>query len=255
MEVHAHTHTADPDSHRGRKKWNHYFWEFLMLFLAVFCGFMAENIREHGIEHKRERQYMSSLLSDLIADTTTLNAGIPRKEKRIRSIDTVFRFFQTRPDAKNIPGNLFRTIRRTNYDARFTRTNVTFNQLKNAGGMRLIRKRNVADSISAYDLRCEQMDLYYELYVINSQIGNRQFEKLFTATDLLPFYIANTSGAIVTNISDSLVIRINTEGLNEQLNFMMQEKAYARQEIERFIDLQERAERLMSLIRKEYHLK
>jgi len=31
MEVHAHTHTAaDPDSQRGRKKWTHYFWEFLM---------------------------------------------------------------------------------------------------------------------------------------------------------------------------------------------------------------------------------
>ena len=28
MEVPAHTHTA-------RKKWTHYFWEFLMLFLAV----------------------------------------------------------------------------------------------------------------------------------------------------------------------------------------------------------------------------
>ena len=34
MEVHAHTHTA-------RKKWTHYFWEFLMLFLAVFCGFLG----------------------------------------------------------------------------------------------------------------------------------------------------------------------------------------------------------------------
>ncbi|MBC7873641.1 MAG: hypothetical protein H7Y01_06585 [Ferruginibacter sp.] len=28
MEVHAHTHTA-------RKKWTHYFWEFIMLFLVV----------------------------------------------------------------------------------------------------------------------------------------------------------------------------------------------------------------------------
>ena len=44
MEVHAHTHTA-------RKKWTHYFWEFIMLFLAVFCGFLAENQREHIIEH------------------------------------------------------------------------------------------------------------------------------------------------------------------------------------------------------------
>ena len=29
MEVHAHPHTP-------RKKWTHYFWEFLMLFRAVF---------------------------------------------------------------------------------------------------------------------------------------------------------------------------------------------------------------------------
>ena len=55
MEVHAHTHTE-------RKKWTHYLWEFLMLFLAVFCGFLAENQREHYIEHQREKQYMRSLL-------------------------------------------------------------------------------------------------------------------------------------------------------------------------------------------------
>ena len=36
MEVHSHTHTE-------RKKFTHYLWEFLMLFLAVFCGFLAEN--------------------------------------------------------------------------------------------------------------------------------------------------------------------------------------------------------------------
>ena len=48
MEVHAHTHTA-------RKKWTNYFWEFLMLFLAVFCGFLAENQREHMIEHRKEQ--------------------------------------------------------------------------------------------------------------------------------------------------------------------------------------------------------
>ena len=40
MEVHSHTHSP-------RKKWTHYFWEFLMLFLAVFCGFLAENIWDY----------------------------------------------------------------------------------------------------------------------------------------------------------------------------------------------------------------
>ena len=34
MEVHHHAH------HEGKKNWKSYFWEFLMLFLAVFCGFL-----------------------------------------------------------------------------------------------------------------------------------------------------------------------------------------------------------------------
>ena len=42
MEVHHHTHLASGKTHTARKKWTHYFWEFLMLFLAVFCGFLAE---------------------------------------------------------------------------------------------------------------------------------------------------------------------------------------------------------------------
>jgi predicted MPP superfamily phosphohydrolase len=66
MDVHHHSHTE-------RKKWAHYFWEFLMLFLAVFCGFLAENQRRHMVEHQREKQYMGSLLSDLAADTTVLS--------------------------------------------------------------------------------------------------------------------------------------------------------------------------------------
>ena len=62
MEVHAHSHTE-------RKKWTHYLWEFLMLFLAVFCGFLAENWREHIVEHQREKVLMKSMLKDIHADT------------------------------------------------------------------------------------------------------------------------------------------------------------------------------------------
>ena len=65
MEVHAHTHTA-------RKKWTHYFWEFIMLFLAVFAGFLAENQREHFVEHQREKQFVRSLFNDIKADTANL---------------------------------------------------------------------------------------------------------------------------------------------------------------------------------------
>ena len=247
MEVHAHSHTE-------RKKFTHYLWEFLMLFLAVFCGFLAENQREHMVEHQREKQYMVALLSDLSADTATLDSGIPLKLRRIGAIDSVFLFFNEHPNAKTISGQLFRTIRRTNFDARFIRNVITINQLKNAGGMRLVRNKQIADSISFYDQLCEVTILYNDFYMENSIVGNRQFEKLFNAVDLLPLYVSNKTGAIIANIPDSLAITINTTNLNEQLNFMMLEKAYARQEISRYLEIKERAVRLMELIKKEYHL-
>src|SRR5215470_11318945 len=69
MEVHHHSHT-------DKKKWTHYLWEFLMLFLAVFCGFLAENQREHMVESRREKQYMRSMIADLKADTAEINRQI-----------------------------------------------------------------------------------------------------------------------------------------------------------------------------------
>src|SRR5688500_745589 len=75
MEVHHH-------SHSSRKKWTHYFWEFIMLFLAVFCGFLAENQREHYIEQKREKKYIQNLLHDLARDTVNYNAIVAARFER-----------------------------------------------------------------------------------------------------------------------------------------------------------------------------
>jgi len=82
MEVHAHSHTE-------RKKWTHYFWEFLMLFLAVFCGFLAENLREHQIEKKREKEYILSMIEDLKEDTASFNLLIKINSRTNEKIDTL----------------------------------------------------------------------------------------------------------------------------------------------------------------------
>lgn len=52
MEVHHHTQTP-------RKKWTHYFWEFLMSFLTVTLGILVENERVHYIG-KRKRDIIPS---------------------------------------------------------------------------------------------------------------------------------------------------------------------------------------------------
>src|ERR1043165_1955747 len=83
MEVHHHSHTE-------RKKFTHYLWEFLMLFFAVFAGFLAENIREHIVEHRRAEQFARSLLGDLKADAAALKIAIGYGDKKVKAIDSFF---------------------------------------------------------------------------------------------------------------------------------------------------------------------
>ena len=74
-------------AHTARKKWTHYFWEFLMLFLAVFCGFLAENQLEHKIENNREKQYMGQLIEDLKIDTNAISILNEQRYGRLRMYD------------------------------------------------------------------------------------------------------------------------------------------------------------------------
>src|SRR5215204_6559298 len=82
MEVHQHTHTP-------RKKWTHYFWEFLMLFLAVTLGFFVENQREHYIEHQRETQFINSLFNDIRSDTANIAKIINARTTKERMLDSL----------------------------------------------------------------------------------------------------------------------------------------------------------------------
>ena len=248
MEVHHHSHAS-----HGKKNWKSYFWEFLMLFLAVFCGFLAEYQLEHVIEHNREKQYMQSLLSDLTADITMLDKGIERKDGRINAIDSVFNYFELNQNVQKISGKFLKTLRRTTFDQRLIRNNITINQLKNAGGMRLIRNKQVADSISVYDLKCEIFDQYNEQYITNQNLNFRYLEKIVIASDLSYWYKQNKTEGVVGNIPDSINIRVDLSELNQYINLLNQVKTFARQEITRFKQLRESALSLIMLIKKEYH--
>ena len=65
MEVHHHPHVE-------KKNFKEYFFEFLMIFLAVTLGFFAESLREHIVDKEREREYISSFYTDLQSDQRDL---------------------------------------------------------------------------------------------------------------------------------------------------------------------------------------
>jgi hypothetical protein len=165
-------------------------------------------------------------------------------------------FFNGNKNVSAITGKLFRTLRRTSWDQPIDRNTITINQLKNAGNMRLVQKKNVADSIAAYDMLWINIDaVYRDSYNAFNELSNHYNGRLVNPDDLLPLYLTNTTGAMVYNIPDSLMIRIDTTELKQQLNFMMVQKVNIYQQLILYKRLRQSAERLISLIKKEYHLK
>ncbi|MEO7982470.1 MAG: hypothetical protein ABI688_00180 [Bacteroidota bacterium] len=155
MEVHAHTHTA-------RKKWTHYFWEFLMLFLAVFCGFLAEYQLEHKIEHDRERAYMKGIVENLKYDIIrcTINAKL--------NMENGLGLDSFRTELKNAIAGQVNANALYYYYLRYSELNEaafnisTISELKNSGSLRLIRnKKIVADLADYYERKIYAARDYY----------------------------------------------------------------------------------------------
>jgi hypothetical protein len=168
MEVHHHAHTPG-------KKWTHYFWEFLMLFLAVFCGFLAEYQLEHKIEKDKEKQYIQSLVEDLSTDTANLHKTINNFNKRIRNIDTLLVLFPQLSQGYN--QKLYEKLEAIKGFADFIKADRTMQQLKNSGGMRLIRNKKAADAITEYDLTNRDLDIdVASLIDLFTRIESSRFE-------------------------------------------------------------------------------
>ena len=50
-----------------------------MLFLAVFCGFLAENFREHLVERRQEKEYRRDGAGERAVRLQKLNGIVPRR--------------------------------------------------------------------------------------------------------------------------------------------------------------------------------
>lgn len=146
MEVHHHTH-AD----HGKKTWKNYLWEFLMLFLAVFCGFLAEWELEHVIEHSREKEYMESMVIDIKTDSSNLAKMKSTFESVSIQIDSLLPYLKDNEHLDKHATEIYQHQVILNLYTKWTYSDRTIDQLKNSGTFRLIRNKAVSDGISQYD--------------------------------------------------------------------------------------------------------
>jgi hypothetical protein len=244
MEVHAHTHTA-------RKKWTHYLWEFLMLFLAVFCGFLAEYQLEHKIERDREKQYIQSLMKDLKTDVVNIEAVQKQNLVVKQTGDSLFTLLSL-SDYSNSTNSIYYFGRSFNSIVYFNMADGTLRQLNNAGGLRLIKQKDVVDSLQAYQYLYSEVIKAQEIKEIQLQSYRDVMCKLFDVRVLETM----VNGVTITRPSGNPVLfSQNKELINELLMKAHFVKRNNAQLMEMLEGMKRKALNLRETINKEYHLK
>jgi len=244
MEVHHHAHTS-------RKKWTHYFWEFLMLFLAVFCGFFAEYKLEHTIEHQREEQYMRSMIDDLKADILMLEKNISLRKSRLGMTDSLVELLNS-PQRDRYGNDIYFFARSSSPPVNIFPNDGTIQQLKSSGNLRLIRNNHITSHIMAYDQKMRNV-----LFEMGDEIEVRSeyrqlARKLFNTNVFFEIIAKDEIGRPVNNPQ----LYSNDAGLiNEFIGQVQYVKRIHQTQLIKSEELLVQAKQLITDINKEYHLK
>ena len=166
MEVHHH-------SHNSEKKWTSYFWEFLMLFLAVFAGFLAENKREHIIEKKRAHQFLQSMLVDVQTNMKNLDSLMKQNRVIITNHDSLVNWLLQ--DSAAIDRAAFAKQMGAVWVRNFLVRKETYEQMKSSGSLRYVGN---------IEFLKKMMD--YERITNFAQYRNQEFEKKYYTELFIP---------------------------------------------------------------------
>jgi len=245
MEVHAHSHTA-------RKKWTHYFWEFTMLFLAVFCGFLAEYQLEHKIEKDREKQFIQSFIEDLETDIAAIKKNLLFRKGKGDQMDSLIDLLSEQK-IKGYEKELYYLGRMLVRTSRFQSNDRTITQLKFSGSLRLIRNEKAADSIISYQKLVDIILANQEDDRIERRAADPLLARMFD-----PF-VFNTMLDEFNNINKP----VNDPPLRSYDVSVQQDLAYCINLLKgsniiiktRLGLLYEKAKNTIEFLRKEYHLK
>lgn len=145
-----------------KRKWTSYFKEFLMLFLAVFAGFMAENYRDKLTEEAWAKDLAINLYEELKADSAIVEIKTENRIKQEKALQELMFYFEdssltdvSKTFVVNFSyGISFRT------PSLFEPRTVILDQLKNSGSLRYFKNRELQKLIG---------DLSVAIYNINDR--------------------------------------------------------------------------------------
>lgn len=267
MEVHHHSHPASGEAHTERKKWTHYLWEFLMLFLAVFCGFLAENQREHMVEHQRAKVFARFLIDDLITDTAELNRASRVLSKIIIAGDSLGRLLNT-SDVRTIPGGkLYYYEYWSAWRWSVISRDATLQQLKNSGSLRYMGDTSIIRKILGYEESIRVIYMLQNKYepekIQNWNLTQQVFDQeYFNALDSIAPRDSTTKNFELNNqkltgflSTDIPLYSYDKKVLQELRNWAYSSSRNYRVIVHDINSAKQRAKAVIDGLKKEYHLK
>lgn len=226
--------------------WKHYFFEFFMLFLAVFCGFLAENFREEMVNKKREHGYMKSLAEDLKQDTAKLTKIIASLDVKLLYRDSLL-LELANPGVFNSSAKAYYFFNQSYHFPDFIYTDRTIQQLKNSGAMLLIENTAVSDSIMDYDSKVKTV------YIAQSQLNTLALTIASNKEKLFQNRLLETSSSGFQNAAVPLLSQNKVDV--EAFYNSMHDQGIAFVYLKNLdVDLLSNATRLINFINKEYKL-
>ncbi len=243
MEVHHHGHVHE------NKKWKEYFFQFLMFFLAVFCGFLAEYQLEQTIERHKEKDYIKSFTEDLQTDLSQLARVIPSLKENKLGLDSLSYGLH------NLQANtadLYYYARQSTRPVSFSANDRTIIQLKNSGGFRLITNKQSADSIMAYQ---GMLDGYqYFLTREYDEIKNLLsfLSKIFNASVFDT--MVDSENRIQKPTGNPPMRSSDPDLINEFSYYIHMRKSTTNAEMKSLLRIQKRAANTLEFLKKKYDL-
>jgi hypothetical protein len=130
-------------------RWKKYVFEFVMLFLAVFFGFLAENVRENFAEKQQARELAKSFYEELKSDSVAVATKVQGRLKKEHAIEYMIAFFRDSSltsTSKTLSINfIWAVTART--PIIFTPRTVVLEQLRSSGSLRYFKNKELRNLI------------------------------------------------------------------------------------------------------------
>lgn len=265
MEVHHHAH--DPAVPHHKKNWKSYFWEFLMLFLAVFCGFLAEYQLEHMIEKDRAKELAKSFYQELKNDSITVELKVRNRFKQEAALQYLIKYFRDSSLTNTSKIFAINFVYGINFRSPtlFEPRTIMLDQLRNSGSLRYFKNEDfqnltgeltvaIKNVYDRQDLESEQRLRYINPILIqhydwnfdvemkkNSKNIFDAIEKYEKNNELIPFHLSG-----IEKLDKQDVINVLSFYHGSVVSSTRQNQ------IQKYIDINAA---MLKVLREEYHLK